>query len=112
MCRADWVSGHQTEIERFLRSISEAEQFREQHPAEADLIIQKRLGYDDAYMATVIPANQYSLSLDRGMMAAMKDEARWEIENNLTNTTQIPDFPDYMYVNGLQTVAPGSVDLG
>jgi NitT/TauT family transport system substrate-binding protein len=112
VCRADWVSGHQTEIERFLRSISEAEQFREQHPAEADLIIQRRLGYDDAYMATVVPVNQYSLSLDRGMMAAMKDEARWEMENNLTNTTQIPDFPDYMYVNGLQTVAPGSVDLG
>ena len=112
VCRADWVLGHQTEIERFLRSISEAEQYREQHPAEADLIIQRRLGYDDTYMATVVPANQYSLSLDRGMMAAMKDEARWEMENNLTNTTQIPDFPDYMYVNGLQTVAPGSVDLG
>lgn len=113
VCRADWVPGHQIEIERFLQSLAEAEQFREQHPAEADLIIKKRLGYTDAYMATaVLPANQYGLSLDRGMIAAMKDEARWEMENNLTNTTQIPDFPNYMYVNGLQIIEPGSVDLG
>lgn len=113
VCRADWVPGHQIEIERFLRSLAEAEQFREQHPAEADLIVQKRLGYTEAYMATaVLPANQYSLSLDRGMIAAMKDEARWEMENNLTNSTQMPNFPDYMYVNGLQTVEPGTVDLG
>jgi NitT/TauT family transport system substrate-binding protein len=112
VCRADWVHGHQAEIERFLRSIAEAEQFSQQHPDEAKLIVQKRLGYNDAYMTTILPDHQFSLSLDRGMIAAMKDEARWTTENSLVNATRIPYFPDYMYVNGLENVKSESVDLG
>lgn len=112
VCRGDWVSSHQTEVDRFLRSIAEAEQFSQQHPAEAKIIIQKRLGYDDSYMATILPDHQYSLSLDRGMTAAMNDEARWTLENNPNSPVQIPYFPDYLYAKGLSNVKPDSVDIG
>ena len=110
--RADWATAHPAEISRFLRSLAEAEQFSMQHPVEANLIVQKRLGYSDAYMAAIAPNNQYSLSLDRGMMAAMEDEARWSIERNMTSAKQIPNFARYMDVNGLEAIKPGSIDLG
>jgi len=47
------------------------------HPNETKAIIQRRLQYDDAYMATVWPENQFSLSLDQSLILAMEDEARW-----------------------------------
>lgn len=112
VCRADWVSAHRLEIDRFLRSLAEAEQFSEQYPAEANRIVQGRLRYNDTYMATIVPDHQFALSLDRGMIAAMRDEVRWTMENNLTGVTRIPNFPDYIYADGLEKVKPGSVDTG
>ena len=100
------------EIERFLRSLAEAEQFSEQYPAEANRIVQGRLRYDDTYMATIAPDHQFTLSLDRGMIAAMRDEVRWTMENNLTRVTRIPEFPEYIYADGLVKIKPGSVNTG
>jgi len=41
----------------------------------------------------------------------MEDEARWMIINNLTTEKQVPDFLDYIYMNGLEAVNPNAVDI-
>jgi hypothetical protein len=41
----------------------------------------------------------------------MEDEARWMIANNLSNVTNVPDFRQYMYTDGLLQVKPGSVNI-
>ena len=58
----------------------------------AKAIVQKRLNYTDAYMATVWPQHQYSLTLDQSLLTAMEDEGRWMIKNNLTTEKTITRF--------------------
>jgi NitT/TauT family transport system substrate-binding protein len=41
----------------------------------------------------------------------MEDEARWMIENKLTAETEVPDFLDYIYVDGLEAVRPYAVHI-
>jgi NitT/TauT family transport system substrate-binding protein len=41
----------------------------------------------------------------------MEDEARWMINNNLTAENQVPNFLDYIYMDGLETVKPGAVNM-
>jgi hypothetical protein len=41
----------------------------------------------------------------------MQDESRWLISNNLTSTTSVPNFSNYVYVNGLKSVNPGAVNI-
>jgi NitT/TauT family transport system substrate-binding protein len=41
----------------------------------------------------------------------MEDEARWMIENKLTTKTTIPNFLDYLYLDGLLTVKPEAVNI-
>ena len=50
-------------------------------------------------------------ALERGWSVAMEDETRWMIKNNLTREKQIPDFMNYIYVDGLKAVKPEVVKI-
>ncbi len=109
--RADWTGTHRKTINRFLRSISVAEEYASLHPEETKGVVKKRLGYDDAYISKVWGDNQFSLSLDQSLITAMEDEARWMIKNKLTSQKKIPDFMNCIYVEGLRAVKPEAVKI-
>ena len=111
-CRADWIPQHQEVVKRFLNAISQAEDYMIQHPDEAKDIVQKKMNYTRDYMAAVWSRNDFSLSLDQSLVVAMENEARWMIKNRLTFETEVPDFLNYIYVEGLNSIKPGSVDIG
>ena len=73
--------------------------------------IQKRLGYEDSYVARIGPQHRFSLSLNQTLVVAMKDEAQWLIDSRLTNERTIPDFVSYMYTDALKAVKPDSVNI-
>ncbi len=106
-----WITEHPELCKRFLRSLLQAEDFAINNPTEAKAIVKKQLNFSDAYMEAVWSQNQFSLSLDQSLILAMEGEARWLISNNLTNQTVIPDFLNYLYVEGLRSVKPDSVNV-
>jgi NitT/TauT family transport system substrate-binding protein len=109
--RNDWIGHHPDLAVRFLKSLDMAEGYTTNHPAEAKVIVQKRLNLSDDYIEAMWPRNQFSLSLDQSLVLAMEDEARWMIANNMTNATAVPDFGRYIYTKGLDSVKPGSVNI-
>jgi NitT/TauT family transport system substrate-binding protein len=109
--RGDWVVNHPEMMKRFLRSLAQAEKFNIHHQAEAKAIIQKRLHYDDAYMAAFWTEHQLSVSLDQALIAAMEDEARWMIRSNLVSENQVPDFLNYTYPDALKAAEPDAVSI-
>ena len=106
-----WITKHPELVSRFLKSLAQAEEYAFRHPSEAKVIVQKALNLSAAYMETVWSQNQFSLSLDQALILAMEDEARWMIKNNLTSEKQIPDFMNYIYVDGLKAVKPEAVKI-
>ena len=58
-----------------------------------------------------LPQNQFALSLDQSLVAAMEDEARWMITKNLTSEKSVPDFLKYIYMDGLKAVEPEAVRI-
>ncbi len=106
-----WVTQHPELVGRLLRSLAQAEEYAIHNPAAAKTIVQERLDLDAAYMETVWSQNQFSLSLDQSLILAMEDEARWMIEHNLTSETTIPDFLEYIYVDGLEAIKPEAVNI-
>ena len=110
-CRNDWAASHGEQINRLLKSLAQAEEYLIDHPGEAKAIVQKRLNFSDAYMATVWPNHQFTLSLDQSLLIAMNDEGRWMINNNLTTRKTVPYFRDYIYTKGLEEIKPESVNI-
>jgi NitT/TauT family transport system substrate-binding protein len=111
VARNNWLADHEQLIERSLKAIAQAEQYSVEHPIEARDIVQKQLNYDDTFMESVWSENEFSLSLDQALMAAMEDESRWMIANNLTPEKIIPDFGNYVYEDALKAVKPGAVNF-
>ena len=107
----EWITEHPDLAIRFLKSLALAEEYAILNPAEAKAIVQKQLNLDAAYMDTVWSQNQFSLSLDQSLVAAMEDEARWMIANNLTAEKQVPDFLNYIYLDGLEAAKPDVVNI-
>jgi NitT/TauT family transport system substrate-binding protein len=107
----EWISAHAELVNRFLRSLLQAEEFTLNYSAEAKAIVKEQLSLTDAYIETVWVQNQFSLSLDQSLVSAMESEARWMMTNSLTNQTSIPDFLNYLYIEGLSSVKPGSVNV-
>ncbi|VVB64132.1 NMT1/THI5 like protein [uncultured archaeon] len=109
--RTDWTGLHQGTVDRFLRSVAQAEEYTTNRPQETKAILQKKLNYTDAYMAAVWPDHQFSISLDQSLVLAMEDEGRWMIKNNLSTVKTIPNFREYIYMKGLEKMKPESVNI-
>jgi NitT/TauT family transport system substrate-binding protein len=111
VCSRGWLTQHTDAVKRFLKSLAEAEDYLVHHPEEAKAIVRKRLNYDDSYMARIWPQHRFSLSLDQTLIVAMKDEAQWMIKSNLTSEKTLPDFVNYLYVDGLKAIRPEAVSI-
>ncbi len=109
--RNDWLSESPQVVEQFLESLARAEEYLVRNPEAAKDIVQERLGYDDKFMEIFWPENQFYLSLDQALITAMEDEARWMIDNNLTDEKQVPDFLDYIYMDALEAIKPEAVNI-
>lgn len=108
--RNEWITQHPELVERLLNSLAQAENYMTRRPEESKKIVQEHLNLDDEYMTTVWNDNQFSLTLDRSLIVALEDEARWMIHNNLTTEKVVPDFMDYIYVDGLEAIKPEAVN--
>jgi NitT/TauT family transport system substrate-binding protein len=109
--RREWISANPDLCVRFLRALLKAEEFAINNPTEAKIIVKQQLNFSDAYIETVWGQNQFSLSLDQSIILAMESEARWLISSNLTNQTAVPNFRDFVYISGLNSVKPQSVNI-
>jgi NitT/TauT family transport system substrate-binding protein len=111
ICEQDWAAQHPEQIKKFLKSLDQADAYVLYHPAEAKAIVKKRLSASDAYVAAIWSNTRFSLSMDQSLITAMEDMGRWMINNNLTAEKTIPDYKDYLYLNGLEEVKPESVSI-
>jgi len=106
-----WVLKNREPVNRFLKSLAGAEDYLAHQPDESRSIVQRKARYDDAYMRTVWPEHQVALSLDRSIILAMEDEARWMIRNGLTAEKEVPKFQDYIDEAGLKAIRPEAVNV-
>lgn len=111
VCTNEWAANNPELIKRFLISLAQAESYVMSNPEESKLIIKNLLNYADDYISEVWDEHQFSLSLDQSLLLAMQDEAQWMISSNLTNATSIPNFLNYIYLDGLEAVKPNSVTI-
>ena len=108
-CRNDWISQHQDLVVKFLRSLSQAEDYLVSNRAVAEeLVAQQR---NQTISLETWSDNHNSLSLDQSLIVAMQDQAQWMITNKLTNATTVPDFLTHIYSSGLKSVQPESVNI-
>jgi NitT/TauT family transport system substrate-binding protein len=108
---AEYVAGNSDAVLRLLAAMVDAERFTQANPTAAQRDLQSATGLSKSYVRYVWPKYTFTVSLDQALVLAMEDEARWTIENGLFSAKAVPNYLDYIYLEGLRRLAPLAVTI-
>lgn len=98
-------------VKRFLKAIKKGVEFIHKNREESINIVAQRLKIEKEFIASLWDDFKFQLLLDQTLLITLEDEARWAIENNLTNATEVPNYLNYIYMDALEEVMPGAVTI-
>jgi len=106
-----FVSTHPQIVERLLKALLEAEDFVQRDPAAAQAIVEQSLHLDHDIVSSTWAKTDFRLRLDQDLLILMEDEAKWFMQNKFTDKTTLPNYLDFIYMVGLEKVAPVAVTI-
>ena len=111
IAKEEFTTERPVAVERFLKALVQAEAFLNTHNEEAKEFIGQTFSYDQPYLDTIWPNHEFIVALPQAMLGVLEDQARWRIENGLTDATEVPNFLDFLYVDGLEVAKPAAVTI-
>jgi len=110
-CKDIYASQNSKVVEKFLQAIRKAELFYLNDTRKAiDIIIEKG-NLNSEFFELMLPKIVYKLSLDKELLIAMEDEARWHIGKQYTGTKEVPNYLDHIYFDALESVKPDAINI-
>lgn len=98
-------------IKRYIVSLVDAEKYYLTHMTETKEMVAEKFGYEKEYVEYSWPKLTHSITLNQELLLGMEDEARWTIEHKLTDKTEVPNYLEYIYFDGLSAVKPQAVTI-
>jgi len=96
-------------VKRLLSALLRAEVFVTSNQDEAKAIVARRLGFEMPYLDALWKGSRFKVSLPQELLLAMEDQSRWLMSAGLTDRTEVPDFLDLIYLDGLKAINPEAV---
>ncbi len=107
----DYIVRHPETIRKILRALAQGEQFCSDSPDAARMLIAAGIKSDVTKLKAAWPSYRFNIVLDQGLILALEDEARWAIKNKLASKSEMPNYLNYIYLDGMQTVMPATVTI-
>lgn len=98
-------------VKKLLRALIKAEEFVRQNQSEAQKIVADFSRMDAALVREIWQDYSYTVKLDQSLVLALEEETRWAIEGELVGNKDIPDYLDYIYLEGLESIRPKSLRI-
>jgi len=109
--KQDYIRQNPGTVKKILTALVKAENFVRQHPGEAQQIVADMSGMSGPLINEMWPDNSFRVSLDQFLLLAMEDESRWAIANKRSNRTQVPNYLNHIYFDGLESIKPKAVRI-
>jgi NitT/TauT family transport system substrate-binding protein len=106
-----YIQDHPDIIKRYLRSLFEAEDYMKEKPTEAKNLMARLLKYDPSYVDYMLRNFTFAQGLDQELLFSMEDQARWAIDNHLTEKNTVPNYLNSIYFPGLEGVKPEAITI-
>jgi NitT/TauT family transport system substrate-binding protein len=106
-----YLRDHPSAARRLLAALIEAEAFVRDHRAEAQEILRSSTGMEVAQLQDTWADARLSVTLDQSLLLALEDGSRWAMKGGLVPPRPIPDFREFVYLEGLRSLRPEAVRL-
>jgi len=107
----DFIENNPELITRIIRALAKAEEFTESNRQESIAIMASHLETDREDIAKIWDIYRFRLSLSQSLIISLEDATSWAIANNVTDKTQVPNYLDFIYFDGLEAVSPEAVTM-
>lgn len=96
-------------IRKVLKAMIMAEDFMSKNPSESKAITANYLETDVAKVEKLWPKYNFHIALEQSFIALLEDVARWMIKTNITGSTEVPNFLNFIYFDALEAVKPEAI---
>jgi NitT/TauT family transport system substrate-binding protein len=107
----DFVAKNPEAIKKVLRALIKAEAFVQQHHEESRRLVAEFIKTDKAYLDEIWGLYDYRVILDQALLVNLEDQTRWAMKYRLTASKDMPNYLDFIYVDGLRAVKPEAVKI-
>jgi NitT/TauT family transport system substrate-binding protein len=107
----DFINNHPEALNKLLCSIERGIAFIKKNKRETMQILAKKLKVDDKFLEAAWDGYVFDLSLNHSLLIVMEDQARWAIENKMTDKTKVPNYLNYFYLDAIKEVKPETVTI-
>jgi len=98
-------------IKKVIRALIKAERFVQQHDEEARTLVADFIKLDKPFLDEIWDTFTFKVTLDQSLLVNFEAQTRWALKNKLTEGSRMPNYLEYIYVDGLQAVEPESVRI-
>ena len=98
-------------IQRFLRAIIRANEFISHHGDEAQAITARSVAMDPAVVRNEWGNYAPTAVLDQSLVLLLEDQARWMTRGAVGETSQVPNFLEWIHAGALKAVRPEAVRI-
>jgi NitT/TauT family transport system substrate-binding protein len=110
--RQDYVQKNPETVNRLLRALIQAEGFIKENRAEARRINSRYIAKTDGQeLDKFWKAYRPEISLNPLLIENLENQTRWAIRNRLTNIKEVPNYLQYIYFPGLESLKPEAVTI-
>jgi NitT/TauT family transport system substrate-binding protein len=107
----EYVTTHPDTVKRILRALTSGAQYCSEHPNAAHQLADAEIKADDLNGKIEFRPYQFDVVLDQSLLLALEDEARWAIKNKMSNRKNVPNYLNYVYLDGLESIDPNAVTI-
>jgi sulfonate transport system substrate-binding protein len=111
VAKQEFILNNPEKIKKMLRAIIKAEKFVAQNPLAAQKMVADYTRMDISFVREIWDDMKFGVSLDQSLILALEDESRWAIKNRLTSARKIPNYLDFIYFDGLNSIKPEAVRI-
>ncbi len=109
--RQEYVREHPEAVRKVLRALVKAETFVRDHPEESRRHIAEFIKVDKTLIDRAWAGFNFRVTLDQALLVNLEDQTRWARRNKLTVKTVMPNYLDFIYMDGLLAIKPEAVRI-
>ncbi|WP_459817066.1 ABC transporter substrate-binding protein [Geotalea toluenoxydans] len=102
----DFIRHNPEQVAKVIRALVKAEEFAIREPAAAQKTVADFCHIDREVLRRFWPAYSFQVTLDQSLLLALEDESQWAMGNGLVKKRQIPNYLNFIYYDGMQSVKP------
>lgn len=107
----EYAKQHPEAIKKFLKALIRAETLILENPEEAQRQVAQFLKMDKDLLERIWPIFTARVTLNQALLVDFEDQTRWAVQKGLTTRKDMPNYLEFIYVDGLQAVKPEAVTI-